>query len=391
MGWSAKLAVAAVGVASLGVIGTAGAHSDPCHSRHTCPSDHHTYAWTDPATGTAWWCVQPGSPEQSIYDRTVITWGGRTYLCYWGAGAPPPDPGPYAALPQATAPVAPQIASVTDVERRPTVAISFPDGWTPQVAQISVDPGPDAGFAAPSSVVAFEYLAPGQASWSPGNQLPPGINYYVRISAVPPTDQCELGICAPVYSSVVGFRTGVQPAVVPTPVAPGPTVTPETPAPTPTSAPNESRFTIDFGGAAIRGRGVIKPGMTVGAMEARWGFASWDEPDFRATGYNSAGVTIEYRAGRRIAWISAYHARWKGPEGITVGMTPLTVQRRLGTRLRWVKSRHWFAGRGVGRRQAYVVQGRYAIGFAIARGRVEQIILGPASGIRQYMTWYGPI
>ena len=40
-----------VGAAALGALGvgsgTAAAHTDPCHPLHTCPSDHHSYVWTD--------------------------------------------------------------------------------------------------------------------------------------------------------------------------------------------------------------------------------------------------------------------------------------------------------------------------------------------------------
>lgn len=391
MRWSVKLAaLCAGGVVATTVVSTAAAHSDPCHSRHTCPSDHHTYVWTD-GSGVGWWCVQPGAPEQTIYDRTTITWGGRTYLCYWASGGPPPDPGAYAPLPGATAEVAPQITAVTDADRRPTISFTVPDGWTPEWVQVSVDPRPASGFSASSSLVDFQLLTPGQTTWTSSRSLPPGINYYAWVSAVPPADQCAFGICLSVYSAVAGFRTGVQVPVAPAPVQPTPTTTPATPSPTPTATPSAPRFTIDASGATIRGRGTIKPGMTLGTMEGRWGFASWDDPYFRRTGFNSAGVTIEYRPGRRITWISAYHRRWHGPEGITVGMTPVTLQRRLGAQVRWVRSRHQFAGRGIARRQAYIVQGRYGVGFAIARGRVQEIMLGPASGIRHYMSFYGPI
>jgi len=36
------LAVAGFGAATL--VSGAAAHSNPCHSQHTCPSDHHTYS-----------------------------------------------------------------------------------------------------------------------------------------------------------------------------------------------------------------------------------------------------------------------------------------------------------------------------------------------------------
>jgi hypothetical protein len=62
------------------LVSSASAHSNPCHSQHTCPSDHHTYMWTDPTTGLQWDCVEPGAPEYNpILDVTTIVWDGRTY------------------------------------------------------------------------------------------------------------------------------------------------------------------------------------------------------------------------------------------------------------------------------------------------------------------------
>ena len=74
-------AVTALGFAlSVGLVSVASAHTDPCHSQHTCPSDHHTYVWTDPTTGLQWDCVEPGAPEYNpILDVTAIVWDGRTY------------------------------------------------------------------------------------------------------------------------------------------------------------------------------------------------------------------------------------------------------------------------------------------------------------------------
>jgi len=66
----------------------ASAHSNPCHSQHTCPSDHHTYIWTDPRTGLSWDCAEPGAPEYApTRDTTVIVWDGLTYYCR-AAGSP---------------------------------------------------------------------------------------------------------------------------------------------------------------------------------------------------------------------------------------------------------------------------------------------------------------
>jgi hypothetical protein len=82
-------ALAALGFALAVVLaGVAAAHTNPCHSQHTCPSDHHTYVWTDPATGLQWDCAEPGAPEYNpILDVTTIVWDGRTYYCR-AAGTP---------------------------------------------------------------------------------------------------------------------------------------------------------------------------------------------------------------------------------------------------------------------------------------------------------------
>ena len=84
------LALAALGyLLAVVLVGGASAHTDPCHPQHTCPSDHHTYAWTDPATGLQWDCVEPGAPEYNpVSDTTTIVWAGRTYYCR-AAGATP--------------------------------------------------------------------------------------------------------------------------------------------------------------------------------------------------------------------------------------------------------------------------------------------------------------
>lgn len=58
------------------------AHSSACHIQHTCPSDHHTYVWTDPSTGLLWDCAEPGAPEYDpSRDTTAIVYQGLTYYC----------------------------------------------------------------------------------------------------------------------------------------------------------------------------------------------------------------------------------------------------------------------------------------------------------------------
>ena len=84
----AAIAFGLLGFAVAGLVASgASAHSSPCHSQHTCPSDHHTYVWTDPTTGLLWDCVEPGAPEYNpVLDTTVIVWDGLTYYCRPGAG-----------------------------------------------------------------------------------------------------------------------------------------------------------------------------------------------------------------------------------------------------------------------------------------------------------------
>jgi hypothetical protein len=86
----ALIALAGAGGALASVLaGAAVAHSNPCHTRHDCPSDHHTYVWTDLGTGQAWDCVEPGAPEYDpSLDTTVIVWDSLTYFCR-SADAPP--------------------------------------------------------------------------------------------------------------------------------------------------------------------------------------------------------------------------------------------------------------------------------------------------------------
>src|SRR6476646_932899 len=80
---AASLALALVGFAlAVAVAHGASSHQSGCHSQHTCPSDHHTYVWTDTTTGLAWDCVEPGASEyDSTRDTTVIVYQGLTYYC----------------------------------------------------------------------------------------------------------------------------------------------------------------------------------------------------------------------------------------------------------------------------------------------------------------------
>ena len=77
------VALALLGFAFAGAVARgAPSHQSPCHTQHTCPSDHHTYIWTDTTTGLAWDCVEPGASEyDSTRDTTVIVYQGLTYYC----------------------------------------------------------------------------------------------------------------------------------------------------------------------------------------------------------------------------------------------------------------------------------------------------------------------
>jgi hypothetical protein len=68
---------AAAAVAA-GIAASATAHRDPCHLNHTCPSDHHTYAWQ------GLWCTSYADERLPDDTKTVVV-GGRTYWCH-GSG-----------------------------------------------------------------------------------------------------------------------------------------------------------------------------------------------------------------------------------------------------------------------------------------------------------------
>jgi hypothetical protein len=83
------IAVGALGVTlAANVAGGSPGHSNPCHSQHTCPSDHHTYLWTDTSTGLVWDCAEPGASEYDpSRDTTTIAYLGLTYYCRSRTGA----------------------------------------------------------------------------------------------------------------------------------------------------------------------------------------------------------------------------------------------------------------------------------------------------------------
>ena len=65
----------------------ASAHRSPCHARHTCPSDNHTYAWHGLI------CTSHKAKRLKS-DKIKIHYGGRTYWCHRVKKKPPPPPPP---------------------------------------------------------------------------------------------------------------------------------------------------------------------------------------------------------------------------------------------------------------------------------------------------------
>src|SRR5262245_55378117 len=73
--------------------GVAGAHRDPCHSQHRCPSDHHTYAWQGLSCTSYPDERLPGDTRKVVVD-------GRAYWCHPDTSATP-GPGDSSAQPDA--------------------------------------------------------------------------------------------------------------------------------------------------------------------------------------------------------------------------------------------------------------------------------------------------
>jgi hypothetical protein len=80
-------AIPVIGVLAL-VVGGVGAttaearvaHRNPCHSAHTCPSDHHTYVWQGLS------CTSYADERLPSDTRRVVV-GGRIYWCHRGSGS----------------------------------------------------------------------------------------------------------------------------------------------------------------------------------------------------------------------------------------------------------------------------------------------------------------
>jgi hypothetical protein len=77
------LAALAAVLASGALAAGAGAHRSACHTHHTCPSDHHTYAWQ------GLWCTSYAD-ERVPADTQVVRYDGRTYWCHGARAAAEP-------------------------------------------------------------------------------------------------------------------------------------------------------------------------------------------------------------------------------------------------------------------------------------------------------------
>lgn len=74
-----KMSVAAMSVAlaALTFASAADAHRNSCHTKKTCPSDHHTYKW-----GPKKLLCTSYAAERKPSDRIRVVVGGRTYWCH---------------------------------------------------------------------------------------------------------------------------------------------------------------------------------------------------------------------------------------------------------------------------------------------------------------------
>jgi hypothetical protein len=82
---AAVLCVLCLCLLAAGVALSAPQHRAPCHSAHSCPSDHHSYVWFD-AAGQGWDCAKPGAPELTATDTQAIFYGGLRYQCHRAGG-----------------------------------------------------------------------------------------------------------------------------------------------------------------------------------------------------------------------------------------------------------------------------------------------------------------
>jgi hypothetical protein len=74
------LAAVAGAVAAIPAAPASG-HISFCHLRQTCPSDHASYRWRNPHTGSRLLCVKPTADERDSSFKIRVVWQGRTYWC----------------------------------------------------------------------------------------------------------------------------------------------------------------------------------------------------------------------------------------------------------------------------------------------------------------------
>jgi hypothetical protein len=86
------LLVLALALLATGVAVSGTSHRSPCHSSHSCPSDHHSYVWFD-AAGQGWDCAKVGAPEVTAADTQRIYHDGLAYQCHRAGGAQTPTCG----------------------------------------------------------------------------------------------------------------------------------------------------------------------------------------------------------------------------------------------------------------------------------------------------------
>jgi hypothetical protein len=66
--------------------GSADAHVNPCHIRHECPSDTHSYSWTSSDRRSLSCTSHPSDRRKS--DTITVSFDGRTYWCTLTTTAP---------------------------------------------------------------------------------------------------------------------------------------------------------------------------------------------------------------------------------------------------------------------------------------------------------------
>ena len=131
------LLLLAVALAGIAVSGAAAAprNTDPCHQRHSCPSDHHSYVWVDSA-GKGWDCAKPGASELVASDTHKVSFDGYPYLCHAaGTATAPATPTPATPSPSpATGPPPPALFSIAAARK--------------EIAALPVKPaGPMSGYS----------------------------------------------------------------------------------------------------------------------------------------------------------------------------------------------------------------------------------------------------